>query len=242
MLVAQTEKYLRLMPSLLAAGLMLSYTAANGANNKAIRLSQTHVFFGKCQLILAPKGFRMENKGRLHFTVVAKAPEWKVTIFRDDDKVYISESLAQFEESGLASQMLVKRQDKYYLGNNRKSELEFCGKKLVRLTGKFKTVKYMPLNGLPPQIERLVYAAYKTPTNGGISTGFSRVCKSEDFISGMSVRGSIETVLETDKIEDISIGANSFDPPSGYKLAKSVREVVAGESTRDKNADFGVLF
>ncbi len=217
-------------------------SAANSANNKAIRLSQSHLFFGKCLMTVAPEGFRLENKGRLHFTVVAKAPRWQVTIFRDDDKVYITESLAQFEESGLASQMLVKRQDKYYSGQNRKSEIQFCGRKLVRLTGKFKTVKYMPLNGLPPQIERLVYAAYKTSTNGGISTGFSRVCKSEGFISGISVRGTIETVLKTDKIEDITIGAHAFDSPTGYKLAKSVREVVAGESTRDRNADFGVLF
>lgn len=207
-----------------------------------MKLSQTHLFFGKCLLIVAPDGFRLENKGRLHFTVVAKAPTWQVTIFRDDDKVYVTESLTQFEESGLASEMLVKKQGKYYVAKSRKSLIPFCGKSIVRITGKNKTIKYLPLNGLPVQLERLIYAAYKTPTNGGIATGFSHVNRSRDFISGLENRGSIETVLDTDKIEDITVGAHIFDPPTGYKRAKSVREVVAGESTRDKNADFGVLF
>ncbi len=227
---------------LLLTAVCLLWCPDAGATSKGIRLYQTHEFFGTNQLTVSPEGFRMENTGRLKFVVVAKPPSWEVSIFRDDDKVFVTESLAKFEEAGLVSGFVLVAKERFIREKNRKSTFNFSGKKLVRITAKDQTLKYLPLNGLPPQIERLLYSAYKCPTQGGIPTGFIRTLLQRDYVTGMRNQGRIEITLDTTKIEDVVTNEKMFSVPPGYKKGISVREVVAGSSTRAKDVDFEALF
>ncbi len=212
------------------------------AADKGIRLNQSHFFFGETQLVLSPSGIRMENKSRLRFIVVGKPPDWKVTIFRNDDKVYISRSLKNFEEEGLVSDFVSRRDGRIFDHPYRQSSFMFSGKKLNRLTSRDKTFKYLPLNGLPPEISRIIYAAYRLPTDGGITVGYNTTHYARDMFSGSKQRGCIEEKLSTRSIEDISTDDKMFLAPRGYRLARSVREVVAGAATRKKDPDYKLLF
>jgi len=208
---------------------------------KGLKFIQTHAFFGHCLLAVDKEGIRLENQGPLHFKMVSRAPKWDVVIFRDDDKTFFSESLEKFEENGLVSGIILAKKDRY-VEKNRTSTFIFCGKKIQRITAALQTLKYIPLDGLPPQVERIIFAAYKVPTNGGIPIAFIRTLNTRDYITGMRDQGKIETSLDTKSIEEIAVDDKIFQAPAGYKLAKSVREVVAGASTRTKNADFKALF
>jgi len=220
---------------------LISYPDAFAAVNKGIRIYQTNAVFGAGHVTVSPDGFRMENTGRLKFILVAKPPSWQVSVFRNDDKTFFTESLTQFEDTGLVSGLISAAKERFIREKNRESTFIWSGKKLVRVTTSTQTLKYLPLNGLPPQIERIIYATYKCPTQGGIPTGFTRTLLQRDYMTGMRNQGRMENTLQTSKIEDIKTDSKMFSVPPGYKLSKSIREVVAGSSTRQKNVDFEAL-
>ncbi len=213
---------------------------------KALRLTQTHNVMGNSVMTFNSKGMRLENTSGLKYIVVAKAPDWRVTVFRNDDKSYCSKSLSEFEQAGLLSGFVLtirdrtivnKRNDQY-----RVTPFEFCGQKLVRMTGKEKMLKYLPLPQNVPELERLDYAIFKLPTNGGITIGYQTTHGGRDYVTGMSNAGRRQTHIETSKIEEVDISPSIFKAPTGYKLAKSVSEVVSSDNTRAADADYQELF
>ena len=213
---------------------------------KALRLTQTHNVMGNSVMTFNSKGMRLENTSGLKYTIVAKAPDWRVTVFRNDDKSYYSQSLKDFEQAGLLSGFVLvirdrtienKRYDKF-----RVTTFDFCGQKIVRMTGKEKMLKYMPLKQNVPELERLDYAIFKQPTNGGIAIGYQTTHGGRDYITGMNNAGRRQTHLETSKIEEIDVSPSIFKAPTGYKLAKSIGEVVTAAHTRAEDADYQELF
>jgi hypothetical protein len=54
-----------------------------------------------------------------------------------------------------------------------------------------------------PSIEKILYATYKLPTNGGIPLAFTGTHGTADFITGMKNKGSREINLDTSKIERV---------------------------------------
>ncbi len=222
--------------------IILSTALPSMAASKSIRLNQTHVFYGANEITAAPEGIRIENLGRLKFVLVAKSPKWQVSIFRNDDKTYITQSLESFENTGIASGVILDKTNRNFTKKSLTSTFNFSGQKLVRMTASDKTLKYMPLNGLPPQIERILYAFYALPTNGGITTGFARTLSGKDYLSGKSVKGLMEVSLTTENIKSVPTDGKLFKVPAGYRLAKSTREVVTGDATRKSDADYQALF
>jgi hypothetical protein len=206
---------------------------AAAASCKAISLEQTHFFFGPCKLIVGPQGMRLEDKGPLNFTLVAKSPTWQVTVFRNDDKVYFTQSLSDFVRTGLVSDLVLSRNTKYIGGKNRRSTFVLSNKTIERLTGSDQTLKVLPLNNLPVPIECIIHAAYKLPTNGGILIEFTRTLRDSDLVTGMRNQGRRQETLSTKKIEDIDVSSTIYDPPAAYSRANSMREVVTGKSTRN---------
>lgn len=213
---------------------------------KALRLTQTHNVMGNSVMTFNSKGMRLENTSGLKYTIVAKAPDWRVTVFRNDDKSYYSQSLKDFEQAGLLSGFVLvirdrtienKRYDKF-----RVTTFDFCGQKIVRMTGKEKMLKYMPLKQNVPELERLDYAIFKQPTNGGITIGYQTTHGGRDYITGMNNAGRRTIHMDTSKIEEVDVSPSIFKAPTGYKLAKSISEVVAAANTRAEDADYQELF
>lgn len=220
--------------------------APSARAEKALRLTQTHNVMGNSVMTFNSTGMRLENTSGLKYTVVAKAPDWRVTVFRNDDKSYYSQSLKDFEQAGLLSGFVLVIRDRTIVNKRvdkfRVTTFDFCGQKIVRMTGKDKMLKYMPLKQNVPELERLDYAIFKQPTNGGIAIGYQTTHGGRDYISGMSNAGRRTVHMDTSKIEEIDISPNIFKAPTGYKLAKSISEVVTAAHTRADDADYQELF
>jgi hypothetical protein len=228
---------------LLAFCLPFVQTATAIAKETALRLDQTHSFMGRGQLTVSAKGVRLENKDKLKFTLVAKAPDWRVTIFRNDDKTYFSESLKEFESSGLFSGFVMLPPGKHLRPTGfSRSAFNFCGREAICMTSRKATLKYMPLGIVAPEAESIVYAAYKTPTNGGLPLVYVKAHGGKDYTSAASQHGRLENIIDTSKIETIEDNAKFYTAPSGYKLVKSLGLVFAGSSVRNDSVDFQNLF
>jgi len=206
---------------------------------KALKFQQSHYFLGKCELTVARQAFRLDNAGNFKFVVVSKAPDWTVNIYRNDDKIYFSESLAEFTETGLLSDFLVTRKNRSVdPKTHRKSDIDFCGFKIVRMSGARQTLKYMPLEralGASRQIEALCYGLYKMPTSGGIPITFTAIADSNDYFSNTNTRGSLQKFFDTSKIEAVEVPPSFFILPRGYKKAVSVRAVVSGKKAVEQS-------
>lgn len=235
--------------TLSACGATLFFSTVNAPPahaEKALRLTQTHNLMGNSVMIFNSKGMRLENTSGLKYIVVAKAPDWCVTVFRNDDKSYYSKSLSDFEQAGLLSGFVLTIRDRTIVdkGNEkfRTSTFDFCGQKIVRLTSKEKTLKYLPLKKDVPELERLDYAIFKQPTNGGITIGYQTTHGTHPNISSVSDAGRRITQMDTSKIEEVDVSPNIFKAPTGYKLAKSLSDVVSPANTRAADADYQELF
>jgi hypothetical protein len=152
-----------ILSALLCVSISLTLAAPALAKEHALKLDQVHGFMGRGQLIVSAKGIRLENKDKLKFKLVAKAPDWRVTIFRDDDKTYFSESLKEFQGSGLFSGFVMFLKSRY-LSNARykKSNIKFLGRDAIHWAGKGQTLICLPFASLAPEAETIVLAAYKT--------------------------------------------------------------------------------
>lgn len=213
------------------------------AKETALQLDQTHSFMGRGQLTVSANGVRLENKDKLKFILVAKAPDWRVTIYRNDDKTYFSESLKEFESTGLFSGFVMLPPGKHLRSTGfTRSTFNFCGREVIRMTGSKATLKYIPLGNVAPAVESIVYAAYKTPTNGGLPLVYVKAHSGKDYTSGASQEGHLENIIDTTKIETIEDNPKLYTAPSGYKLVKSLGLVFAGSSVRNDSVEFQNLF
>ena len=228
---------------LLALCLPFVQTAPAIAKEMALQLDQTHSFMGRGLLTVSAKGVRLENKDKLKFILVAKAPDWRVTIYRNDDKTYFSESLKVFENTGLFSGFVMLPPGKHLRSTGfTRSSFNFCGREAIRMTSRKATLKYIPLGNIAPEVESIVYAAYKTPTNGGLPLLYVKAHSGKDYTNGASQEGHLENIIDTSKIESVEDNPNLYTAPSGYKLVKSLGLVFAGSSVRDDSVDFQNLF
>ncbi len=214
------------------------------AQHRALKLTQIHNFLGGFEILIAESAIRMQSTSHLGFTLVAKAPDWKITVFRKDDKTFYSESLRELENTGLVSDFLFTRQERMVDPNHfRLSTMKFGNFDVDRLTSIESTIKALKLKPYgPPQIERIIYAVYKYPTNGGIPITFSSAHFGSDYISGISNKGRTEKFLDTTKISNVMVAPSMFLPPAGLKKAGSLREVVSGNSGRTETQDARVFW
>lgn len=211
---------------------------------QAVRIYQTHYFMGTEQLTVTPNAVRLDNTAQLRFTLLAKAPDWKVTIYRPDDKTYFTQDLKEFEDTGLLSDLLIGRKERTVADRPmRASTMMLDGFKIERLTSPWTTMKFIKLNGIAaPQTEKILYATYKLPTNGGIPLTFIGTHGRVDFITGMKSKGSREINLDTTKIERVTVAANFFTLPPGLKKAASIRDVVSGRTNRSQSEAVDEIF
>ncbi len=228
----------------LFAAIFIASTIPTSAESKpsgkmlqAIRLNHTHYFMGTQVVTFTPNSLRVDNTAQLGFSLVAKAPDWKVTIFRRDDKTYFTEDLKVFQDTGLLSDLLIGRKERAILDRPlRTSTMMLNGFKIERLTSPWTTMKFMKLDGVAsPSIEKILYAMYKLPTNGGIPISYTGTHGTADFITGMQDNGRREMNLDTGKIERVSVTPSFFSVPSGFRRAASIRDVVSGHTNRQKS-------
>lgn len=204
---------------------------------KAYELKQTHYFFGDNTVIVSQKGMLLQNTGRLGFSIVAKAPDWNVTVFRKDDKTYKTQSLKEFESIGLVSEYLVGLHDRTLKVTRRQQAIDFHGKTAVRVSGNAERTEYLPVDGIcAAQVERILYATYKLPTCGGVPLHYRTVGSGKDWMTGQDQSGTRKILLETTAMNPVAVPLTMFDPPVGFRKVKSILETVSGEKAKGKDS------
>ena len=209
----------------------------------ALKLEQTHFFYGETETIVSLQGLRINNRGRMHFSLVAAGPSWNVTIFRADVKTYISESFNDFLVNGLVSNFVVKRQDSASSVGSVIRRRKVDGFVVRELGSNRDVFAYLPLDNIAaPQVERLLYSIYRTPTNGGIPVTFTKKLSGRDWMTGLDSAGSMRVYISTRSIKAVQVPADFFQPPAGYRLSKSKQEVMMSKDSREASVDFDEIF
>lgn len=224
--------------------LLPASTAASAKVNDtepALKLTQRHNYWGDTETIVAMNGIRINNKGRMKYSLVASSPKWKVVVFRDDDKTFISQSLQHFEKTGLISELVVKKYPRT-IGTQAGVRTGKIGDLTTLIaTEPFAQLESLPLKNIATEpVEAILYAAYKLSTNGGIPIRYTKVFKGTK--RGLNVRGSRRDYLVTTRIEHIDVSKQLFESPRGYTRCNSVQEVLLSKISREASGDFDELF
>jgi len=217
------------------------------SQEKALKFIQIHYFFGPTVVTIAKHAIRMDNIGRLKFSLVSKAPDWIITVFRDDDKTYFSESFKQLDDTGLVADFIIGRRDRYFPKTEkfRKSTISIFGFQADKYESSSTTFVCVPMSQVfnaDQKIEDILQATYKLSTCGAIPLQNTGTRGPKNILETVSAEGSRETYLSTNKVIPVQVSSDIFDPPKGFKKAKSVREVVAGTNSRTKSRDVMDLF
>jgi len=217
--------------------------AQSAAKMKVLELKQSHYFFGNLVTLASLTAIRMEDTGSWKFVLVAKAPDWKVTVFRNDDKVYFTCSLKTFVEGGMVSQFLVGKKFQYIEGGDMETlAATIGGVHVKRVSAKFAACEYLPSKTLvSPQAVQILYETLRMPTNGGIALRFVQQKGGTDWMTGLQDYGQ-HIMLSTQSAKMVTVPVSVFDPPVGYKLSKSLREVLISKESRDSSDDAKDLF
>jgi hypothetical protein len=214
----------------------------SGVLEDAIKLKQTHFFMGSSVVTVAPNGIRLENTTQLKFVLVAKAPEWRVYVYRLDDKTYFSQSLKEFEQNGLMSNFCFPFKPAMFTGKRCTSEtLSINGFKVVQLIARGEKLRYMDIVTLPIEVKKILYASYKMPTNGGIPVQYVYHVSGVDVVTGLDRKNEIENALDTTTMKRVKVSKQEFELPTGLTAINSMREVVAGNNTRNRDDDIKAL-
>ncbi|MBS1991267.1 MAG: hypothetical protein JSS83_12165 [Cyanobacteria bacterium SZAS LIN-3] len=224
-------------------GISAAHAAQDKTNISALKLTQTHHYWGETETIVSLQGLRINNRGRMRYSLVAKSPDWSVSVFRDDDKTYLTQPLNQFEANGIISNFVLQKQEKDTGLDRPPSTVQIDGITVKQLASKGQVFQYMPLAGIAaPQVERILFTTYKLPTNGGIPVKLIKNRKGVDWMTGLDTTGSRKTLLVTSRIEHIQVPGQIFELPGGYRRSKSMQEVLMSNASRESAGDFDEIF
>ncbi|MBS1954127.1 MAG: hypothetical protein JST89_08075 [Cyanobacteria bacterium SZAS-4] len=217
--------------------------AQSGAKVRAIQLKQSHYFFGNLDIIASKSSIRMEDTGSWKFVLVANAPDWKVTVFRNDDKLYYTCPLKTFLEGGLVSQLLVgKKSASFGPGQEEPTTAIIGGVKVKKVVARYALCEYLPTDTLvAPEITQIIYETLRMPMNGGICLRFVQDKGGTDWMTGLKESGE-HIMLSTQSAKMVTVPSTTFDAPVGYKKSKSLREVLISNESRESSTDARDLF
>jgi hypothetical protein len=217
--------------------------AQSGAKMKVLELKQSHYFFGDLVTLASLTAIRMEDTGSWKFVLVAKAPDWKVTVFRNDDKIYFTCPLKTFADGGMVSQLLVGKKGEFIEGGNMETlSTTVGGVHVKRVSSQIASCEYVPCQTIAsPQAAQILYETMRMPTNGGIALRFVQQKGGTDWMTGLKDYGQ-HIMLSTQSTKMITVPVSVFDTPVGYKLSKSLREVLISNESRASSTDAKDLF
>jgi len=188
-------------------------------------------------------GVRINNHGSMKYSLVAASPQWNVTIFRDDDHTFVSQSLKQLEKNGIVSSFVFNRPERNENPTGPHRTPKIGDMKVEQIMGVREVFAYLPIEGITvPPVQRIIHETYKMPTDGGIPVKFSKSLRGAETLTGMNLTGTIRVYLSTTNIEKIKVSPDIFQPPVGYKLAKSMQEVLLSKNSRDASEDLDQMF
>lgn len=204
----------------------------------ALCFEQEHYYLGATRLTISELGVRLDGDKKQNFIVVARPPQWKVTVYRSDDKTYCLQNLKTFREAGLVTGLLMGFKEHVILKGAVPRDIKFQGFKALRLRSQKFEIDYMllPVN-LARQVELLIYALYKLPTQGGIPLRYQTNTIKHDLVMEGSNKFASRVYIKTNKITRKMVSETLFDPPENYKRVKYMGAVIINRQRRTAGAD-----
>lgn len=227
-------------PAALAAN---KQNSATEKTTSAIVLRQKHIFLGETGVIVSPTGIRIDGLGKFHFSLVSVAPTWNITVFRTDDRISFTQPLNQFCDQGLFSNMVMNQKERMLGHGGGRDRGKVSGVTVQQTT--WSEGIYQSLNDkkfTPPQVERILLAAYKLPTDGQIPITYVVRLSGKDWMTNLSEEGQRRAFLTTQKISYEDVPTSKFQVPPGLTPTKSVTRIVVGSTKKMNDTGVGVLF
>lgn len=209
----------------------------------ALVLEQEHVYLGKTKLMLTPTAVRLDGLGKFHFSVILKAPTWDVNTFRLDDRLIATQSLKEFCEQGLFSNMVLLQKERIIPHGGKITTRKINNFPITQIQQGTTTYQTMDRkNYAAPQAEQFLYYAYKLPTSGKIPIGLKTYLSGKDWMTQLSEEGQRRVFLSTSKISYMPVPTSEFDVPSGLTPTKSVTRIIVGDAKKMRKTGVDVLF
>lgn len=210
---------------------------------QALDLRQEHVYLGKVRVLLTPHAMKIDGQGKLHFTVICRAPNWQVTAYRSDDKIAFTESFKEFCDQGLFSNIVLTQRDDKLRSGGEVFSTKVNGFPVVQIRLPMTMVKYLrETKYAAPQAAPFFHSAYRVPTEGHIPITFEMLMSGKDWMTNLSEQGQRRVILETDKISLTNVPSTEFEIPSGMKTVKSMTRIIVGDSYKMQQTGVDNLF
>jgi hypothetical protein len=214
---------------------MCSFSPAVEAKQKIQMLDQQNYETGRMLVYLSPKAVKVEHL-ELHYTFLATAPQWKLTIFNKKQNVFAEDDLMRWVKHGVrpnvASQMDLTD-----------AQLDPVGDKTVQgLSGREYSVivsgpapagqrtlftqlqegKYFVATkmGLPEEEMRFLSRMYSLPFKHGIPVSCEIKYRTQNTVSVLKTRSAVSQTVE-DNFFDIPKGMQKVKNESAVALTKS---------------------
>lgn len=206
---------------------------------KCIELQQTHVYLNKIRILLSPQAVRLEGKGKFKFIAIARAPKWNVVAYRTDDKSSFSQSLSDFCDQGMYSNMVIPQRPNMLPPVAIKRMQKVSGMPVTQLNWQSSELKYLDNPRYSPeQTVKFLHSALRVPTQRRIPISFEQELSGRDWMTNVSQEGLKREFLNTKSITIKDVPTSEFDVPKGLVAAKSMTRVIAGDAR--KMEDTGV--
>lgn len=209
---------------------------------KALRLTQTHFYWGDMETTVSMRALRITNRGSMKFNLVARYPDWNVTLYRSDDKVMIKKEFNKLISEGLVSSLLLGKKDRFTDRGLSEREFKFGPVKVRHVESPNMTMDFLPLKGVGDEaVEAILYSVFRVPTNGGIPIRYTKSQKGIDWMTGLDTTGARKVFLGTKTISSVIVPDIFFDLPNNYKESRVMQQVLMSKQTRESSGDMDVL-
>jgi hypothetical protein len=218
------------------AACLLAAPLAQKAYAQGWALSQYTPYGGQHQLYFSHEGMRINQK-KMGITIVAKAPDWKLTMYNDRAKTYYQTTYEDWKQRSAKGQGFVssfQRQHKFRNVAPRKGTTSSiagmaCTQYFLGPQGQPGSIICWLSNDIsvPPQLTNILMSEFGLPNMNGVPLKVERV---DDH-------GKKVTDLNTEASQMQHLTASNFTYPPNYKRVQEDIEVLVPDDTSQTAAD-----
>lgn len=216
-------------------------------------IKQKHAYLGSLEMILAEDALRIsENVNGT--VVIARAPQWKVTVYNTRNKLYYDMSLDTWKKHGLrvtwvmmantsdwpvvkagSEKFLGRDTDVYLLPADPNARAKIRMHKPVDFNYGKAGEYWVDKKPGPRERTTVIMQLYKLPEVPQTPLALKAFNPGNSGFFGVSntAAGKETMLLQTFSIKKAMMPASTFDVPSGYKRAKDDSEVTISKSNAD---------
>ena len=204
----------------------------NGAEHEWVAC-QTHKDLGKSKIYFAKNAIKIFNES-WGYSILSKAPDWSVNIFRDDDKIEWKISRNQFYKT---YPLDLKAMPTNHIGLQRTRAIDASGAKSWSYLMGGQTFWFAEQFKAANEVDATISAYYGIRPQKGILTKYALTLNppktsEASWLSGFERSGYIE-YLTTLSLKEVPYNAKDFAAPIGYKTAKDPYTITTSKARKE---------